>query len=132
VNRLVDSFESCTLPLAGLRHREHVQLAWLYLRDASSFEQAGVRFCTGLRRFAHAHGKAGLYHETITWAYLALVNERMHRAGASDFSSFALANPDLLDHKSGALAARYDQETLRSELARRVFLLPGGREGLAG
>jgi hypothetical protein len=34
------------------------------------------------------------------------------------------ANPDLLDHRGGALRARYDEETLGSALARAVFVLP--------
>ena len=35
------------------------------------------RFGDSLRRFAAAYGKQGLYHETITWAYLLLLNERI-------------------------------------------------------
>ena len=88
------------------------------------FERAGLRFCSSLRRFAEAHGKHGLYHETITWAYLALVNERRDASPGDDFSAFAAANPDLFDKDSGVLLALYDRETLRSERARRVFLLP--------
>jgi hypothetical protein len=120
---LLAGFESCSLPATALGHREHVRLAWLYLR-AEPFERAALRFCTNLRRFAEAHGKPGLYHETITWGYLALVNERRDASPTGDFDAFAASNPDLFDNANGALSALYDRETLRSERARRVFLLP--------
>ena len=41
--------------------------------------------------------------------------------------AFASANPDLLDNASGLLETLYDRETLRSDHARRVFLLRGTR-----
>jgi len=121
---LVRALEDCSLPLGELTHAAHVQVAWYYLR-AAPFGQAGDRFCSALRRFAEASGKAGLFHETITWAYVALINERRATAdGHGDFGAFADANPDLFDHKNGALSRIYAPETLASDLARRVFVLP--------
>jgi len=75
----VAAFESCALPSEGFHHRDHVRLAWLYLKELPP-AQALTRFTEGLQRFAEAHGKPGLYHETITWAYLLLIRERMARA----------------------------------------------------
>ncbi|MGO9000231.1 MAG: hypothetical protein ACLQVI_43435 [Polyangiaceae bacterium] len=120
---LLAGFESCTLANTAFGHREHVRVAWLYVR-AEPFERAAMRFCTNLRRFAEAHGKPGLYHETITWAYLALVNERRDACPVEDLDVFAATNADLFDNANGVLLTRYDRETLRSERARRVFLLP--------
>ena len=120
----VTAFEACTLPNEAFHHRDHVRLAWLYLKDMPP-AQALTRFAEGLRRFAHAHGQPGLYHETITWAYLLLIRERMALAEEEGgFEAFAAANPDLLTWKPSVLGAYYREETLRSDLARRVFLLP--------
>jgi hypothetical protein len=120
----VARFEDTTLPPAAFRHREHVRLAWILLRGAP-FEEAALRFCRGLRRYAAALGKAERYHETITWAYLALVKERLEAGGhGEDFDAFVRANADLFDQKGGALAALYDKPTLDSALARKAFLLP--------
>ncbi len=120
-------FESCALAAEELTHREHVRIAWLYLK-AAPFEEAAPRFCASLRRFADAKGKRGLYHATITWAYLALVNERLQASPAGeDFAGFAERNGDLLVRKGGALAAYYDKETLDSAVARAAFVLPRGR-----
>ncbi|MGH7487229.1 MAG: hypothetical protein ACREMY_16750, partial [bacterium] len=120
----VARFEDCTLPSTAFHHRDHVRLAWVYLQDHPPLE-ALARFANGLRRFATANGAAGLYHETITWAFLLLVRERMERGAAADvWESFAAGNPDLLTWKPSILDSYYRPETLGSELARRVFVMP--------
>ena len=118
------AFEDGTLPEESFHHRDHVRAAWLLLR-AERPAAALDRFSTALERFASARGKAGLYHETITWAYLLLIRERTER-GRRDagWDEFALANPDLLTWKPSVLDRYYRPETLGSDLARRVFLLP--------
>lgn len=118
--------EACTFPPERFGHREHVRLAWLYLRE-DPLLRALARVCSALRRFATAAGRPDRYHETITWAYVFLINERMERTGRdAGWAEFALRNQDLLAQAGpfGALGAYYREETLRSELARRVYLLP--------
>ncbi|HWW60832.1 MAG TPA: hypothetical protein VN181_05630 [Thermoanaerobaculia bacterium] len=119
----VAAFEACTLPPEEFRHRDHVRLAWVLLRE-QPLGEALVRFTSLLKRFAASLGKTGLYHETITWAYLFLINERMHRGAATSFSEFARANEDLLTWSPSVLDAYYRPETLKSELARSAFLMP--------
>jgi hypothetical protein len=120
---LLAGFEACTLPLEAFSHREHVRVAWLILRAHPRFEDGAQRFCAGLRRFAQAHGKSGLYHETITWAYLVLVNERLRRDPAGGFDDF-VRDSDLLAPDLGALAPFYQRDVVRSDRARAVFVLP--------
>ena len=118
------AFEDGTLPEECFHHRDHVRAAWLLLRESSP-SAALERFSTALKRFAAAKGKTGLYHETITWAYLLLINERMERGGRDvDWDGFASANSDLLAWHPSVLDGYYTAETLGSDLARRVFLLP--------
>lgn len=120
---LLRRFETATLAAGGFHHREHVRLAWTYLERYPALE-AMNRFCAGLRRFAAAQGKATLYHETITWAYLLLVRERRERDPAASWEEFAAANEDLLTWRPSVLTRYYRDETLASDLARRVFVLP--------
>jgi hypothetical protein len=120
----VTAFESASLPESAFHHRDHVRLAWIYLRESPA-PAALEKFVGGLKRFAAAKGKTGLYHETITWAYLLLINERMERFGRQrPFEDFAAANQDLLVFRPSILESYYRAETLGSELARRTFLLP--------
>ena len=120
----VGAFEACTIAAGDFHHADHVRLAWIYLREHRLIE-AIERFTTSLQRFACHHGAPGLYHETITWAYLLLIHERMQRDGApKDWDSFRAANPDLFDRKPSLLDRYYAPGTLNSDLARRIFVLP--------
>jgi hypothetical protein len=121
---LIEQFEGGTLPNEGFHHREHVRTAFLYLTKYPVLEALQI-FSRTLRRFAEARGKPQLYHQTITWAYVFLIQERMARAGSKQsWEEFARDNPDLLVWKDGILARFYRSETLASDLARTVFLLP--------
>lgn len=120
---LVRAFESCTLSPDAFTHREHVRLAWAYLREHSLFVSLRL-FAEGLKRYTASLGKSDRYHETITCAYLFLIHERMQRGNARDFDAFAAANEDLFARTPPILARYYREETLQSPLARATFVMP--------
>jgi hypothetical protein len=123
-DEFVAGFENCTLPEGSFHHVDHVRMAYLYLCRYPALE-ALQRFSTSLLRFATAIGKPQLYHETITWAFLFLIRERMARAGyRQSWNEFAAGNADLLNWKENVLKKYYRAETLSSELARSTFLFP--------
>ncbi len=128
MTELIARFEDCTFPAAEFHHTEHVQVAWEYLREEPSPIDALRRFTTNLRRFAEHNGAAGVYHETITWAYLILIHERVLLAPEADWDAFRAANPDLFAWKPSILDRYYTSETLGSELARRAFVMPDKRK----
>ena len=120
----LEAFEAGTLPEERFHHPDHVRAAWLLLREEAP-AAALARFTSALKRLAAAKGKTRLYHETITWAYVLIINERVQRAGGGlEWEEFASANPDLLMWRPSVLDRYYRPETLGSELARSVFLLP--------
>ncbi|HWN43956.1 MAG TPA: hypothetical protein VNW71_17160 [Thermoanaerobaculia bacterium] len=124
---LIRRFEDGTLPATDFHHRDHVRLAWLYLNE-DPLLTALARFTEGLKQFATRNGHPGLYHETITWAYLLLIHERKARGDAGEtWEEFAEHNPDLLTWKPSVLEGYYHEETLASELAKRVFVIPDRR-----
>lgn len=105
-------------------HCDHVRMGFLYLCRYTTLEALG-RFSSSLARFAAAKGKPGLYNETITWAFLLLIHERMVRAGGQlNWREFAGANEDLLSWENNILRKYYREETLSSELAKKTFLFP--------
>ncbi len=121
----VESFEACTLPPSEFHHRDHVRLAWIYLRE-DELLPALTRFVDSLKRYATSLGAAGKYHETVTWAFLFLIHERMKRTPCEDFRAFAAANPDLFAWSPSVLERYYRAETLASSLARQTFVMPDG------
>ena len=131
---LIAALEACALPAAAFDHRAHVQAGFGYLQR-HGYAGALAAMATALRRFAAHHGKHGLYHETVTAAFLALIHQRMAEdltergeeialAGAQtlDWTRFAASHPDLF--ASDLLTRYYTKETLRSDLARHCFVLP--------
>jgi len=82
------------------------------------------KFASALKRFAAARGKTQLYNETITCAYFFLIHERMARCEGAEWEEFSLQNADLLTWKDGILNRYYREATLKSDLARSVFVLP--------
>ena len=125
----IEQFEACTLPAERFHHREHVKLAWLYLNELPLL-QAISRFTAGIKRFATANGKPDRYHETITWAFLLLIHQRMVATKGRSWDEFAAANGDLLDWQENILSRYYRQETLASDLARQTFLMPDRLDNL--
>ena len=123
----IEEFEHGWAPGGSFHHADHIHVAFAYLSQYPVLE-ALQRFSDALQRFAAAQGKPGLYHETITWAYLFLIRERMMRADHSEtWEEFAATNPDLLiweREKGGILSRYYLPETLSSHAARFAFLLP--------
>jgi hypothetical protein len=121
---LMDQFERGTLPNECFHHREHVRVAFLYLSLYPALEAIQL-FSRALQRFAAAHGKPQLYHETITWAFMFLIRERMARSETQPtWDEFSRSNADLLAWENRPLSRYYREETLASELARAVFIFP--------
>lgn len=122
---LLAAFEALELAPGELRHREHVRLGFILLARERDLAAAALRFRAALRRFTAHAGAADKYHETITWAYLAIIAERMAVRSFASSEELLAAHPDLLDHRGGALAAHYDiAALLASPLARTSFVLP--------
>jgi len=120
---LIRCFEDDAIPEDSFHHADHVRLAFAYLCEYPVL-QALEKFADALKRFATARGKTELYNETITCAYFFLIRERMARCEGVDWEEFARQNPDLLVWKEGILSRYYREHTLKSDLARKVFLLP--------
>ncbi len=80
---LLEGFVSTALPADQFHHEQHVRVAWLFVRDHGMPAALG-EFTAAIKRFAEAKGAHGLYHETITWAFLLIIAERLARKPADD------------------------------------------------
>ncbi len=106
--------------LHDLPHRDHLRLAWLYLR-ADGFDQGGGKIRAAIRQFATAHGAAAKYHETITAFWIYLVYYAITLAPEIDsFDAFIAAHDHLLD--ASLLKRHYSADLLRN--SRTVYAPP--------
>lgn len=119
------AFERGTLDPEQFNHRLHLSLAWSYLQR-DGFPEGALHFRRHLKAYVVKVGAGAKYHETITWAYLFLLNEELslRLAPGESFDVMIQRRPDLLDHRNGAIARCYSKSQLDAADARRVFLLP--------
>jgi hypothetical protein len=120
---LIRCFENDAVPEDSFHHADHVRLAFAYLCEYPVL-QALEKFAAALKRFAASRGKTQLHNETITCAYFFLIRERMAHGEAASWEEFAHRNADLLIWRDGVLSRYYRDSTLKSDLARKVFVLP--------
>jgi hypothetical protein len=130
VDDVLSAFENGSLDPAQFTHRVHLSLAWSYLQR-DEFPLGAMRFRERLKAYVAAVGAEGKFHETITWAYLVLLNEErtLRSPPGESFDAMIRRRPDFLDHRGGAIARCYSKAQLDLPAARRVFLLPTAVSG---
>lgn len=117
------AFENCTIPASSWTHTAHVRLAWLRLNQ-HPYEAALESVRHGIQSYNKAVlKKEGAYHETITVAFMRLVNEAK-RIGVKHFVDLASTHPALLDRKLSVLLEHYSRDRLFSAEARSGYIEP--------
>ena len=118
----LQALETCVLPEIEFGHAAHVRAAYLYLRGGD-FATSLLRLQRTIRAYASSLGRPDRYHETITVAYLALIQQHIaERGDGGGWNGFERDNPELFDRE--LLLRFYSRSQLESGLARRLFLLP--------
>ncbi len=121
----LDALQRATLPAVEFTHRAHLRAGFLYLRRYD-FPEACVAMKRAIQGLAARLGKATLYHETMTIAYLALIAERLaDERPDMPFAAFIECYPELLD--IDYFRRYYPAGELDSPQARATFLLPRPR-----
>jgi hypothetical protein len=116
------AFENGTVSPAEFGHVAHVRVAWVYLREAPSAEEALVRMRDAIRRFAAAAGASQKYHETLTVVWMKLLADVQARGASGELAGVLSAHPALADKD---LPLRYySQERLFSDEARTAWVEP--------
>lgn len=103
---LTRALERCEPPNAGFRHASHLRVAWVYLNESASVDEALARMGDTLRRFAASVGHAEKYSDRITafWMYqMAAAHAVMPTAA---FDDVVRAFPRLLDKELIAVTPR--------------------------
>ena len=119
---LAAEFESCRLPNELFRHRDHLQLAFFYLRRYGR-DAARSRIQESILRYATANGAAHKYHVTITLVWMDLLEHAARRLPReATIVDLLEANPHLLTKT--ALEEYYSKELLASDTARTSFVEP--------
>ena len=120
---LIEKFEQCQLPPGEFHHDTHIRLAWTYL-NRHSLPEALIKIREGIKAFAECHNVPDLYHETITFAYAILINERIASRPGLSWTEFQRSNSALFDWKPSILNQYYSEELLNSPSAKSCLVMP--------
>ncbi len=119
--RDLDALDEILRARGGFGHREHLELAWTYLR-LYPIDEATEAMVAAIRHVAGRHAAQDRYHETITRTWLQFVAVHAQRCGTDSFDEFLERNPDLLDRK--LIEHFYSRELIRSDSARATWTVP--------
>jgi hypothetical protein len=103
-------------------HASHLHVAWVYLSESSSVNEAASKMRDTLRRFASSAGKLEKYHETITLFWVHLLSCAHAAAAGKTLEEIVHANPRLLEKKFPL--AYYSVERLFNDDARTSWVEP--------
>ncbi|HXD00933.1 MAG TPA: hypothetical protein VN048_16445 [Verrucomicrobiae bacterium] len=124
--KFLEQFETASLPLEEWHHKQHIKVAYLYLRRFP-FETARVRMREGVKAFNAAKKIPEAidrgYHETMTQAWMHLVYFTLCEYGpAESAEAFYEQSPQLQQKK--ILRFFYTKERFTSAEAKAGFLEP--------
>lgn len=122
----LEQFENKQWPLERWHHRQHIKIAYLYLRRYP-FDEAMRRIRDGIRAYNDAHKISDTpmsgYHETMTQAWMRLVELVLKEYGAAESADhFFDAHPELSQKKT--LRLFYSRERFMSAEAKQKFVEP--------
>src|ERR1700704_2621097 len=106
----------------NFHHVAHLHVAWVYLAESSSVQQAATKMRDTLRRFAAAAGKPKKYHETITLFWVHILSRIYAASREERLEEIVRANPQLLEKNFPR--AYYSAERLFSDEARTSWVEP--------
>jgi urease accessory protein UreF len=85
---LARALEDGTIDNVDFKHFHHLHVAWVYLAESNSIEQATARMGASLRKFADASNVPEKYHQTVTTFWmrvLALLRDWDQRCTLDDW-----------------------------------------------
>ena len=102
---LTRAIERGEMPDGGFPHASHLRVAWVYLSESASLDEAVARMSATLRAFAASVGKPEKYSDATTVFWMLQVAAVRALMPDADVDAVLRAYPRLLD-KNLILAAR--------------------------
>jgi hypothetical protein len=119
------AFEQGAVTPVQFDHAAHVRVAWVYLHESASMDEALARMRDAIRRFAAAAGVPRKYHETITVLWMRLLADVKAAGASGELAGVLRAHPALAD--KDLPLQYYSRELLFSDDARAAWVEPDRR-----
>ena len=100
--RLTRAMERCDPPAGGFHHIDHLRLAWVYLHEAPTVDDAFQRMAKTLKDFSRSVGKLEKYSDSLTAFWIYQLAALAALTGATSLDDLLRECPRLLDKNFGA------------------------------
>jgi hypothetical protein len=94
---LARAIERCEVPSGRFPHASHLRVAWVYLNESASVDQALERMAATLRRFSLSVGQSEKYSDATTAFWMLQVAAARAVMPDAGFDAVLRAYPRLLD-----------------------------------
>jgi hypothetical protein len=127
IDTFIAAFEGCTLPKAEWTHGAHLLTGACYVHASGEAEAiARMRLC--VRRYNESVGgkntETSGYHETITVAWIKLLNKLLERSKPIGRAEFAVLAVEHFREQKNIFSRYYDFDLVASKEARRSWVAP--------
>lgn len=128
--KLWRDFNASAIPEKEWRHREHLRVGWMFLKEYPLIDEAHLLMRVGIIRLNAFHELVETpsrgYHETLTRVWLLLIRGLMKEV---DVSTSAVASGAFVDAcaarlSKDAVLRHYSRERITSVRARSIFVDP--------
>jgi hypothetical protein len=123
IESFIRAFEDCSLPKSEWTHRAHLIMALWYIRRHGR-DEATELIRGGIRRYNESHGNLTGYHETITVAWVAVIEGFLRKMDRGAALSVLAAELLKVCGSSDYLLRFYSRERLFSDEARQRVVTP--------
>lgn len=120
---LLKKLKDGSLPALDFTHEAHVRLVWI-LRRKKFDKLVFYEVSNIIKNYAQSIGEGQIYHETLTFAAVMIITDRIRASKAQDFFGFIEDNLDLILEFKKLVSVHYSDELINSENARRTFVEP--------
>ncbi|MCB9195159.1 MAG: hypothetical protein H6598_02955 [Flavobacteriales bacterium] len=122
-SELLEKLKDGSLPALDFTHEAHVRLVWILKR--SKFDKFTFYDVSRIiKNYANAIGEGQIYHETLTFASVMIILDRIKESKAKDFFEFIEDNLDLILEFKKLVSQHYSDERIQSEEARTTIVSP--------
>jgi hypothetical protein len=127
IDVFIATFEGCTLPKAEWTHGAHLLTGACYVHSLGESDAIDrMRLC--VRRYNESVGgkntETSGYHETVTVAWIKLLNSLLNRSRPIERAAFAALAVERFREQKDIFKHFYDFDLIASTEARRSWIAP--------
>ena len=121
--QFIQQFENGSLNPSWFTHVAHLRVAFIYINLCGA-SRASKRLAKYIKQFDALHGKGDKFHQTITYASVAVVLHFMTKSESTTFRDLLKEFPRLKTNFKDLLLSHYSADIIDSQTSKNTYVLP--------